>query len=566
MTALIGGPGDDVFDTVLGDGVTTVHGGGGVDTLTADWSAATAPMTLASGAALYRTAGTIGATGQTLTFDGIQNLNVTGGSGDDRLEDGFGTNVLNGGGGNDTFESFGVDTVDGGAGQNTWLGIYWYTGADQTFNQTGPRSFTLSNGTSVVNCDYFQIYTGSGNDTINLTRVPTWALQVVEAGGGDNTLNVDLSSTHDAIRVDLDPQPNFSSFKAITDLVTGGSDIFNNVQHLTVKAGSGDDVFQLGLQSCTYDGGAGQDLAWVRGLRSAFTITTDSSHVTTLQGLGMTARLTHIEHVRFDDQTVSLVPTASADSLSVSFMTQLKVPTATLLLNDTDPDGYPLVVTAVGGALHGSVSLANGQVTFTPFVGFAGAASFTYTVDDGHGGAAVGLVSVNVTGNSPAYLYRGGQGSETIDFTGDGKYHAVAVGSGDTLVYAGTGGSSVRLGAGAGVVIGGTGTDIITFGPGLGTVTGGLGSDVFIFEKGAIADPLNHGGHYDTITDFAGWGQNFIYLRGFARTASITYEHDLVGDPSAHLYRIDDGAYHAEFVLQSAVAGANPVTGQFGFL
>ncbi len=271
-------------------------------------------------------------------------------------------------------------------------------------------------------------------------------------------------------------------------------------------------------------------------------------------------------------------PTAGADTGATAFNTPFVVSTATLVANDSDPEGDALTVAAVAGAQHGTVALTAGQVTFTPTAGYSGAAGFSYTVSDGHGGSGAGQVTVNVaTGGGPApmpaYVYHADQRfPETIDLRGDGIYHVVTAGSGATTIFTGAGGSSVRLGSGPDVVIGGAAKDTVTFGPGVGTVTGGVGSDVFIFAKGQIADPATHGGQYDTITDFTGAGsaytpgRDFIYLKGFANTASITYEHDLAGDPTAHLYRIDDGAYHAEFVLDYAGAGQGLDSHQYGFL
>ena len=333
------------------------------------------------------------------------------------------------------------------------------------------------------------------------------------------------------------------------------------------------------------DGGAGNDTAIYYGDRAQYLVTTDGAGVTTVQDLRSgspdgTDTLTNIEHLRFADQTIA-TPTQPAnaspapviDSLTTAYAHPVSVSTATLLANDTDPNGDSLSLTAVGGAQHGTVSLAGGVVTFTPYVGYVGSAGFSYTVDDGHGGTATGQVNVTVTGTSPAYDYRAAStAAETIDFTGDGAAHSVLTGSGDTTVLTGSGGGSVRLGAGNDVVIGGTGKDTITFGPGLGTATGGAGPDVFVFVKGQIADPSAHAGAFDTITDFSGAGsayavgRDFIYLKGFANTATITYEHDLAGDSTAHLYRVDDGAYHAEFVLDYAGQGVALSHNQFGFL
>ena len=278
-------------------------------------------------------------------------------------------------------------------------------------------------------------------------------------------------------------------------------------------------------------------------------------------------------YVDFSIQGTNDAPTPAADSATAAYATPLTISAASLLANDSDPEGDALSLTAVGGAQHGTVSLSGGAVTFTPYVGYVGAAGFSYTVDDGNGGTATGQVALTVTGTSPGYIYRAGvTASETIDTTGDASNHNIVTGSGDDSVFTGSGGSSVKLGAGDDVVVGGSGKDIVTFGAGLDTVTGGAGPDNFIFVKGQIADPATHGGRYDTVTDFTGAGsaymagRDFISLKGFASTATITYEHDLAGDPAAHLYRVDDGAYHAEFVLAYAGAGVNLNHSQYGFL
>ena len=65
--------------------------------------------------------------------------------------------------------------------------------------------------------------------------------------------------------------------------------------------------------------------------------------------------------------------------------------------NDTDPEGDPLTLTSVQGAVHGTVTLVDGVVQFTPDANYNGPASFTYTLSDGHGG--VSSTTVNVTVN-----------------------------------------------------------------------------------------------------------------------------------------------------------------------
>src|SRR5262249_57540872 len=69
---------------------------------------------------------------------------------------------------------------------------------------------------------------------------------------------------------------------------------------------------------------------------------------------------------------------------------------ATVVGNDTDVDGDNLTITSVQGATHGTVSLSGSNVIFTPAADYNGAASFTYTVSDGHGGSSTATVNVTV--------------------------------------------------------------------------------------------------------------------------------------------------------------------------
>lgn len=69
-----------------------------------------------------------------------------------------------------------------------------------------------------------------------------------------------------------------------------------------------------------------------------------------------------------------------------------------VLMNDTDPDGDPLTVSAVTLPLHGAafVNPDNMTVTYLPAHDFFGTDTFTYTVSDGRGGYATAQVSVAI--------------------------------------------------------------------------------------------------------------------------------------------------------------------------
>lgn len=92
-------------------------------------------------------------------------------------------------------------------------------------------------------------------------------------------------------------------------------------------------------------------------------------------------------------------PVAGPDSIERYPTQSTKVKVTALLANDSDPDGdTPLAITAVGAPASGlaSVSLGGGYVFYTPNAGFTAADTFTYTLADGHGGTAIGTVTVTI--------------------------------------------------------------------------------------------------------------------------------------------------------------------------
>jgi VCBS repeat-containing protein len=94
---------------------------------------------------------------------------------------------------------------------------------------------------------------------------------------------------------------------------------------------------------------------------------------------------------------VADAPVANNDAVSTEQGVPLTVPASSLLANDTDADGDALSVVAVGGATGGTVSLVDGNVTFTPNADFTGSGTFHYVVSDGTGNHALGQVAVEVT-------------------------------------------------------------------------------------------------------------------------------------------------------------------------
>ena len=96
---------------------------------------------------------------------------------------------------------------------------------------------------------------------------------------------------------------------------------------------------------------------------------------------------------------VNDAPAATADAFSTNEDTQLTVPAAGVLANDTDIDGDALSAVLVGGPAHGaSFTLnADGSFTYTPAGNYNGPDSFTYKANDGT--ADSNPVTVTITVN-----------------------------------------------------------------------------------------------------------------------------------------------------------------------
>lgn len=90
------------------------------------------------------------------------------------------------------------------------------------------------------------------------------------------------------------------------------------------------------------------------------------------------------------------LPVAREDTFEALDPEPMIFPIGTVLANDNDPDGDPLAVLAVSSASSagGTVRLSDGVITYTPPAAVGTVDTFEYTISDGFGGTAKGIVRV----------------------------------------------------------------------------------------------------------------------------------------------------------------------------
>ncbi|MCA1466236.1 DUF4082 domain-containing protein, partial [Bradyrhizobium sp. NBAIM18] len=126
--------------------------------------------------------------------------------------------------------------------------------------------------------------------------------------------------------------------------------------------------------------------------------------------------------VVFNGSAAASAPQANADSgFTVSQNGVLNIAASTLLANDTNASGLAFSITGVSNASNGSVSYnsQNQTVTFTPTAGYAGAASFTYTITDTSGQSGSGQVSLKVNYPASAQSLFGTNDAPSVPNSGD---------------------------------------------------------------------------------------------------------------------------------------------------
>lgn len=148
--------------------------------------------------------------------------------------------------------------------------------------------------------------------------------------------------------------------------------------------------------------------------------------------------------------------------------------------------------------------------------------SFTYTVNDGHGGQSRSTLTATVGVTGLQNYVQGTDGNDVLTFTNSKTILGKVFGIDDAMIFAGGNGDDVITGGrSADVLIGGGGSDVLT---------GGLGRDTFV---------LNEGAFHSIVTDFK------------SGTDHLQFDHDIVASFSKVLS-------HAVQVGADVVIAADP--------
>ena len=113
--------------------------------------------------------------------------------------------------------------------------------------------------------------------------------------------------------------------------------------------------------------------------------------------------------------TQDAAPTANNDTATTDEDTPVNV---NVLANDTEPDGDTLNVISVTQGTNGAVNInPDKTVRYSPNLNFFGSDSFTYTIDDGHGGQSTATVNVTVNAVNDAPTFTINVLSQTVQYS-----------------------------------------------------------------------------------------------------------------------------------------------------
>jgi hypothetical protein len=185
---------------------------------------------------------------------------------------------------------------------------------------------------------------------------------------GEATVTVTVDPVNDAPEAGDDAVATDEDVPVVFDVLGNDSDLDGDVLFVSAydaASTAGGTVSCTPAGSCTYD---------PPGLYSG----SDSFTYTVGDGNGGTDTATVVISIG----PVNNRPAAGDDTAGATEDTAATFTAATLLLNDPDPDGDPLTITAVTDGANGTASVVGGDIVYTPDANFNGTDTITYTACD----------------------------------------------------------------------------------------------------------------------------------------------------------------------------------------
>jgi Ca2+-binding RTX toxin-like protein len=312
---------------------------------------------------------------------------LVGGPGRDRLDGGTGADAMSGGEGNDTYivDQTG-DTISEffNAGLDSVLSSIDYVLPEHVENLTLTGAAILAGGsagqnrlTGTASANVVAGY--AGNDTL----IGGGGDDLLDGGEGDDTFVYMFGDGIDTILATTDP----GSIDILTFIGVTASDVGVFV--------SGSDADDAVLRIA--DGG--------RVVLDAFFSGASIDQVRFVDGTiwndAFLIAAANVGGVLLND-----APVARADEGLFTHLSEIVIPKAELVGNDSDFDGDPLTIVSAASTTPGAIAevTADGDVRVSVAAGQTGPVLFTYTISDGRGGTATGSADITFFANAAPVL------------------------------------------------------------------------------------------------------------------------------------------------------------------
>ena len=221
--------------------------------------------------------------------------------------------------------------------------------------------------------------------TTNLNGTDTFTYTISDGHGGTatGTVTVTITPSNDPPTADNETLTIAEDAPATSvPVLVGDVDIDGDVLTITGKTNGTKGVVVItgGGTGLTYDSNLNLNGS------DSFTYTISDGHGGTATGTVTVTNITPVnDPPTADNETLTVAEDAAATSVPV-------------LVGDKDVENDPLTITAKTNGTKGAVVITGGGtgLTYKPYIGFSGPDTFTYTISDGHGGTAIGTVSVTI--------------------------------------------------------------------------------------------------------------------------------------------------------------------------